>query len=130
MKIPKSADELPTTSVAEFRQAGWRFYHHYERGSVSMGIYFTWGLLGGAVALLAFGLGGLTVSAQSWWIVLAGVLATALVVRRIVRVFREAAENRARVVAMSREIDSRAARGEIPMTPPGWDGPIRVALDE
>lgn len=130
MTIAKSAEDLPTTSVAEFREAGWRFYHHYQRGSVSMGIYFTWAALGGSVALLAFGLGGLTVSAQSWWIVLVGALATALVVRRVVRVFREAAENRARVVAMSREIDSRAARGEIPMTPPGWDGPIRVALDE
>lgn len=130
MTIAKSAEDLPTTSVAEFREAGWRFYHHYQRGSVSLGIYFTWAALGGSVALLAFGLGGLTVSAQSWWIVLVGALATALVVRRVVRVFREAAENRARVVAMSREIDSRAARGEIPMTPPGWDGPIRVALDE
>lgn len=130
MKIPKTADELPTTSVAEFRQAGWRFYHHYERGSVSLGIYFTWGMLGASVALLAFGLGGLTVTAQSWWIVLAGVIALALVIKRLRRVFREAAENRRAVVAMSREIDARAARGEIPMAPPGWDGPIRVALDE
>lgn len=130
MKIPKSVDGLPTTSVAEFRQAGWRFYHHNKRTSVSLGIYFTWGMLGGAVALLAIGLGGLTVTAESWWIVLAGVIALALVIRRLRRVFREAAENRRAVVAMSREIDARAARGEIPMAPAGWDGPIRVALDE
>src|SRR5690625_6183277 len=65
-------------------------------------------MLGASAALLAFGLGGLTVTAQSWWIVLAGVIALALVIKRLRRVFREAAENRRAVVAMSREIDARS----------------------
>ena len=63
-----------------------------------------------------------------WWLVLAGVVFLLLVVLRIRRVFRRAADTRAQVVALSQEIDARAARGEIPMTPPGWDGPVREPL--
>ncbi|WP_413452754.1 hypothetical protein AA0Y32_09125 [Georgenia phoenicis] len=124
MTFVTKVDDIPMTSVAEFRQAARQVFVHHLPGSVSLGIYLTWASLGGAIALLAFGLAGLAVTPQSWWIVLAGAVFLALVVRRIRNVFRRAAATRAQVLGLSAEIDARAARGEIPMTPPGWPGGV------
>jgi len=117
-------EDVPRASVAEFRQAARQVYARHLPGSVSMGIHLTWAALGGATAFLAFGVAGLAVTPQSWWFVLGGVLVLALVVRRIRDVFRRAAATRARVLALSREIDARAARGEIPVPPPRWAGGV------
>lgn len=130
MRVVKNSEELPTTSVAEFRQAAWAVFNHNRASSVGLGIYLTWVALGGAIAVLAFGLAGLAVTQESWWAVAVGAVLLALVVWRIVRVFRRAAEKRAEVVARSRDIDARAARGELPMTPPGWPGDMPPALGE
>lgn len=130
MRVVKNTEELPTTSVAEYRQAAWAVYNHNRASSVGLGIYLTWSALGGAIGVLAFGLAGLAVTPMSWWAVLVGAVFLALVVWRIVRVFRRAADKRAQVVAHSREIDARAARGEIPMIPPGWQGGMPPALGE
>lgn len=128
MRVVRSLDTLPTTSVAEFREEARRLYVHNQPGSVAMGIYLTWAALGAGVAVLAFGLAGLAVTPESWWIVLVGAVLTALVVWRIVRVFRRAADTRAQVLARSEEIDARAARGEIPVAPAGWDRPVPPAV--
>lgn len=128
MRLVTKVEDLPMTSVAEFREAAWQVHSYHRPGPVSMGIYLTWAALGGAIALLAFGLAGLAVTQESWWFVLAGVVALLLVAWRIRRVFRRAADTRAQIVALSREVDARAARGEIPMTPPGWDRPVREPL--
>lgn len=117
-----SPDDIPLTSVAEFRLAARQVYAHHRPGSVSLGIYGTWSALGAAIAVLGFGLGGLAVTPMSWWFVLAGVLFLGLVVRRTRNVFRRAAATRAQVLALSRDVDARAAREEIPLTPPGWQG--------
>lgn len=130
MRVERSLDTLPTTSVAEFRTEARWLHVHNRPVSVALGIYLTWAALGFTVGVLAFGLAGLAVTPESWWIVLAGAVLTALVVWRIVRVFRRAAHVREQVVVRSREIDERAARGEIPVVPPGWDRPFPASVSE
>ncbi len=129
MKVSVTPEELPTTSVAEFRTAARLAYNYNRPGSITMGIYLTWVALGGAVCVLAFGLAGLAVTPESWWAVLVGVVLLALVVWRIVRVFRRAAEKREQILELGREVDARAARGEIPVAPPGWDRGVPESID-
>lgn len=129
MKVTRRLEDVPTTSVAEFRHHAWEVYSYYRPGAVVMGSYFTWVLAAFAVAILAFGLAGLAVTPESWWIVLVGAVAVGLMVWWIRRLFARAADVRRRVVAQSREIDARAARGEIPMEPPGWTGTMAPGLD-
>jgi hypothetical protein len=116
---------LPTTSVAEFRQAAWPVVDRNMAGSVTLRIYLTWGLLGASLVLLVMGLVGLAQDVPaSAGVAAVGAVVLVLTAWRIVSKFRSAARERARVDAQSREIDARAARGEIPVAPAGWQDPV------
>ena len=130
MRLTTRPEDIPTTSVAEFRVAARQVYGYHRPGAVAVGSYLTWVGAGFALAILAIGVAGLAVTPESWWIVLVGVAAVALSAWWIRRLFRRAADVRARLVEQSREVDARAARGDIPMTPPGWQGDVPPALHE
>jgi len=117
-------DALPLTSVAEFRAAAGPLLHDNLAGTVAMRLYLTWASLAAGLCILAFGLFGLTIDPMAWTAVAAGLLVTGLVVWRLRRQFARAADVRRRVNELSREIDARAARGEIPVSPSGWSRPV------
>ncbi|QDB78917.1 hypothetical protein FHE66_12010 [Georgenia sp. 311] len=117
-------EALPLTSVAEFRDAARPLLHDNLAGVVAMRLYLTWAALAAGLCILAFGLFGLTIDPMAWTAVAAGLLVTGLVVWRLRRQFGRAADVRRRLDALSREVDARAARGEIPVSPAGRSQPV------
>lgn len=123
--------ELPTHSVAEFRKAAWPVLDRNLAGRIVMRIYFTWGALGVGITLLVLGAVGLVEGVPaSLGVFLVGVLTLGLAALRAVRQLRLGAANRQAIDALSREVDARAAHGQIPAAPSGWQEGVLPAPHE
>ncbi len=117
--------DLPTTSVAEFRTAAWPVKNRAMTGRVVLDLFLTWAGLGAFGILLVVALVGVATGQDGSlpMAALAGVL-TVLLGWRVLRRLRGARQVREAVDGLSREVDARAARGVIPVTPDGWQGQL------
>lgn len=125
----KILNKIPTDSVAEFRDKALSQLYRHSITSVMLQLYFTWAAVGFSIAMIIFGVVAYIVfvteyrpgAHNAFWLIGIGLAMLVLIILRLRKFFRRAAHVRQTILDLSKEIDSRASKGEIPIIPPEWE---------